>query len=99
MQAKPEFRNRPPEQVAVLDALVGRTEDGMTVLELRAAVDQDIDTLEEALSELKAAGLIEVERADDQTLLHPADRVVPSSEEAREDERGLVDALRERLGL
>lgn len=99
MQAKPEFRDRPAEQVDVLDALVGRTEDGMTVLELRAAVDQDIDTIEQALSELKLEELIEVEREDEQTLLHPADRVVPSPEESRDDEQGIVDALREKFGI
>lgn len=99
MQAKPEFRDRPAEQVAVLDALVGRAEDGMTVLELRAAVDQDIDTIEDALSTLKSEGLITVEQEDERTLIHPADRVVPSPEEQREEEQGLVDALREKFGL
>ena len=39
MQAKGEYRDREETQVAVLDALVDRTEEGMTVFELRADAD------------------------------------------------------------
>ena len=65
MQAKGEYRDREETQVAVLDALVDRTEEGMTVFELRADADVDIDDLEAALADLKQAGLITVENDDD----------------------------------
>ncbi|MEF8883229.1 MAG: DUF6432 family protein, partial [Halapricum sp.] len=50
MQAKPEYRDRDDTEVAVLDALADRGEDGMTVFELRSHVDLDIDDLESALA-------------------------------------------------
>lgn len=99
MQAKPRYRDRPDEEVAVLDSLVERAEEGMTVLELRAAVETDIDTIEAALSSLKGDGLIEVRQEGSRTRIYPADRVVPDPEDAREDEPGLLDALREKFGL
>ncbi|WP_435098705.1 DUF6432 family protein [Halarchaeum sp. P4] len=102
MQAKSEFRSREDTQVAVLDALVDRREEGMTVFELRSRVDTDIDGLEEALAELKRDGLITAEAQDDRTLIRPADRVVPSEEEATaeaEDAQSFFAWLRERVGL
>ena len=99
MAAKPKYRDRPEVQVAVLDALVDRSEEGMTVLELRAAVDADIDAIEEALSTLKADSLITVE-SDDRVRVYPHDRVVPDPEADDEEPTGsVVDALRDRLGL
>ncbi|SNR35478.1 DUF6432 family protein [Halorubrum vacuolatum] len=99
MAAKPEYRDRPAVQVAVLDALVDRNEEGMTVLELRAAVDADIDAIEEALSTLKADSLITVE-SDDRVRVYPADRVVPNPEtDGGPPNTGVIDALRRRLGL
>lgn len=99
MAAKPEYRDRPDEQVAVLDALVDRGDEGMTVLELRAAVDADIDAIEAALSELKEESLITVE-SDDHVRVYPHERVVPDPESADEEPSGgLLDAVRDRLGL
>jgi hypothetical protein len=98
MQAKPEFRERPEPEVAVLDALVERSGEGMTVLELRAAVDEDIDTIEEALSALKSDDLINVDNDADRTRIHPADRTVPNPEEVPEGP-GFFEALRERFGF
>ena len=99
MAAKPEYRDRPDVEVALLDALVDRGDEGMTVLELRAAVDADIDAVEEALSALKADSLITVESAE-RVRVYPHDRVVPDPDEQREDDSGtLVDAVRDRLGL
>ena len=43
MQAKREYRDRDDTEVAVLDALVDRTEEGMTVFELRTDVEVDIE--------------------------------------------------------
>jgi len=99
MRVPPEFRDRKETEVAVLDALVGRAEDGMTVLELRSGVDATIDEVEDALSALKGAGLIEVERADERVRIYPDDRVVPDPGEQVDDDPGLLDAVRDRLGL
>lgn len=98
MQAKGEYRDRDPAQVGVLDALVDRSEEGMTVFELRSHVDEDIDRIEEALGGLKEAGLIEVEGDGDRTLIYPDDRVVPEPG-AGEAEPSLLEWLRGKLPL
>jgi hypothetical protein len=99
MKARREYRGRRDVEVAVLDALVDRAEEGMTVFELRAAVDADIDTLEDALAELNGDGLITVEENDERVRIMPDDRVVPDPGEDPPDDRGLLDSLRDRLGL
>jgi len=99
MRAKQEYRNRASVEVEVLDALVDRAEDGMTVFELRAAVDADIDAIEDALAGLKDDGLISVEEEDGRVRIHPDRRVVPDPSEGPEDDRGFLDAVRERLGF
>lgn len=102
MQAKGEYRDRADTQVAVLDALVERTEEGMTVFELRSDADVDIDDLEAALSELKEAGLITVENENDPMRIYPDDRVVPDDPQDTEegdDHRSILDRLRDRLGV
>ena len=99
MAAKPEYRDRPDVEVALLDALVDRGDEGMTVLELRAAVDADIDAVEEGLSSLKAESLITVESAE-RVRVYPHDRVVPDPDApAADDDASLVDHLRDRFGL
>ena len=100
MQVKGEYRDREETQVAVLDALVDRTEEGMTVFELRSDADVDIDDLEAALSELKQAGLITVENDDDPMRIYPDDRVVPDHdpEDADSGGRSLLERIRDRLG-
>ncbi|WP_396610780.1 DUF6432 family protein [Haloferax sp. S1W] len=99
MRARREFRNRRDIEVAVLDALVDRHEDGMTVFELRAAVDSDIDTIEDALSALKSENLIVVEEDQQGVLIHPDDRVVPDPGENVEADESLLDRVRQRFGL
>jgi len=99
MRAKPAYRDRPDVQVELLDALVDRTEGGMTVFELRAAVEADIDEIEAALAALKEDALISVESADDGLRIFPADRVVPDPAADPGDERTFLDVVRERLGL
>ncbi|MFC6787387.1 DUF6432 family protein [Halobaculum halobium] len=99
MRVPPEFRDRDDTQVAVLDALVGRADDGMTVLELRSGVDATIDEVEDALSELKTAGLIEVEQADGRVRIYPDERAVPDPGEQVDDDPGLLETIRRRLGL
>ncbi|APW97558.1 MarR family transcriptional regulator [Halobiforma lacisalsi AJ5] len=96
MKAKREYRNRERTEVAVLDALVDRADDGMTVFELRAAVEAEIDDLEDALATLKTDGLIVVESDGDQTLIKPADRVIPEVPD-EEPEESIGDWLRDRL--
>ncbi|ELZ75524.1 MULTISPECIES: DUF6432 family protein [Haloferax] len=99
MRARREFRNRRDIEVAVLDALVDRHEDGMTVFELRAAVDSDIDTIEDALSSLKSESLIVVEEDHQGVRIYPDDRVVPDPGESVEADASLFDRVRDRLGL
>ena len=99
MRARREFRDRRDVEVAVLDALVDRAEEGMTVFEVRAAVDADIDEIEAALAALKADDLISVENDDDRVLIYAADRAIPDPEEELSEERGFVEALRDRFGL
>lgn len=100
MQAKREYRDRGDTETAVLDALVGRNEEGMTVFELRSRVGTDIDDLEAALSDLKDAGLITVEHDDDQMRIFPDGSVVPDPDaDASGSDRSLFERVRERLGL
>lgn len=99
MAIRPEHRDRDEVELGVLSALADRAEEGMTVLELRAAVDADIDSLEPALGDLKEAGLIEVERDEDRTVIYPADDVVMDPEEATEEEPGLLEIIRRRFGF
>ncbi|GAA0520857.1 hypothetical protein SAMN04488066_12138 [Halorubrum aquaticum] len=99
MAAKSEYRDRPDVQVALLDALVDRGDEGMTVLELRAAVDADIDAVEDALSALKSDSLITVESGE-RVRVYPHDRVVPDPDPGEsEPTGGLVETIRKRLGL
>lgn len=100
MQAKREYRDRDDTEVAVLDALVDRTEEGMTVFELRSGVGTDIDNLETALAELKEEGLITVENDDERMRIYPDERVVPTSgEAAAADGISLLGRIREKLGF
>lgn len=96
MKARREFRGRADVDVAVLDALVDRAQEGMTVFELRSQVEVGIDEIETALSRLQDDDLIEVEEADERALIYPADRVVPDPGEQAE-EPTLVEEIRRRL--
>lgn len=97
MQARREFRNRDDVQVAVLDALVDRHGEGMTVFEVRTHVDADIDEIEDALSALKADDLIDAADHDGRTLITVDERVLPRGEQADDD--SFLDALRRKIGL
>jgi Ser/Thr protein kinase RdoA (MazF antagonist) len=99
MQARREFRDRPDVEVAVLDALVDRAEEGMTVFEVRAAVEADIDSIEEALAALKQDDLIRIQNDDDRVVIRVEDRVVPDPQAEIDEEHGWIDLLRERFGL
>jgi len=97
MRAKPEYRNRPDPEVAVLDALADRHDDGMTVFELRSRVDVDIDHLEDALAELKADELIEVENNGDRTTITPEAGVVGPYDP--DNDESMIDAIKRHLPL
>ncbi|ERG95466.1 DUF6432 family protein [Haloquadratum walsbyi] len=99
MRARREFRDRPDVEVAVLDALADRADEGMTVFEIRAAADVDIDTIEDALATLKSDDLICVENGDDRVVIRAADRVIPNPDAETQPEKTLVDTLREKFGL
>jgi DNA-binding transcriptional ArsR family regulator len=96
MRAKPEFRDRDDVQVAVLDALVDRGVEGMTVFELRSHADVDIESLEAALAELKTDGLIEAEDDGGRTIIKPDKKVVPDPTTDEGDD-SFVDRIRRRL--
>jgi hypothetical protein len=99
MPAKREYRDRPGTEVAVLDALVERANGGMTVFELRASVDADIDGIEDALGSLTSDGLVHAEEeADGRTRFTVDDRVVPGPEDETHED-SLFDAIRRRIGL
>ena len=100
MRAKQEYRNRPETEVKVLDVLVNRSENGMSVFELRAAVSVEIDSLEDALAALKDDNLIVVESpaTSSRTVIKPADRVIPDEADF-DSETSLLEQLRERFPL
>lgn len=97
MKAKREYRDRAQTEVAVLDALVDRADDGMTVFELRAAVEVGIDDLEQALSTLKEDNLIVVESGGSEAMIKPDERVVPDVPTDEEEDQSIGDWIRERF--
>ncbi|PSQ41974.1 MarR family transcriptional regulator [Halobacteriales archaeon SW_7_68_16] len=99
MRAKREYRDRGDTAVAVLDTLVDRGREGMTVFELRSEVEADIDAIEGALEELHDDGLIEAQRDGERTRFQPKERVIPEVTEEGDETEGIVDRLRDRLPL
>jgi len=97
MRAKPEHRDRDETEVAVLDALADRQEEGMPVFELRSQVDADIDALEDALAELKADDLIEATDDGRRTLIFPDENAVGSAASDEDEDGGVLDQLRDRF--
>ena len=99
MRAKPEYRSRDEAEVAVLDALVERGGDGMTVFELRSQADVTIDDLEGALSDLKADDLIDVDRDEGRTLIKPDESVVPDTDpDTGHEDPSLFERFRHAIG-
>jgi DNA-binding transcriptional ArsR family regulator len=95
MRAKEEYRDRDDAEVALLDALADRAEEGLTVFELRSHVDVEIDTIEDALARLKADGLIEVHNDNQRTVIVPDEAVITTGEPPEED--SLLDDIRDRF--
>jgi len=96
MRAKREYRDRGETQVAVLDALADRREEGMTVFELRSRVDADIDTLETALADLKADGLIEASEEGERTVIVPEAHAIGQYDP--DEDQSLLDRIRDWVG-
>ena len=97
MNARPAYRDRDDTEVSILDALVDRREDGLTVFELRSKIDADIDEIEVGLAALSDDGLIHVENGDGRALIKPDDRVVPVSE-VDDNDPSFLQQLLDRLG-
>ena len=97
MRAKPEYRSRDDTEVAVLDVLAERDDNGMTVLAIRAEVDADIDSLETALANLKSDGLIEVDRRNGRTVITVEDHVIGS--DGTDADEDLFEQIRRRFSL
>lgn len=100
MGARRRYRDRDDVEVDILDALVDRHEVGMTVFELRSRVDVDIETLEPALSNLRADGLITVDYGEDRSVIRPDERVIPEERDHPPDDGvgWLIERLRELFG-
>ena len=97
MRARREYRDRDATEVEVLDALVDRNDEGMTVFELRSHAEININDLEPALESLKADDLIDVDDSGGRTVIKPADRVVPDPDGGDDADPSLLDELRDRL--
>ncbi|EMA33550.1 DUF6432 family protein [Haloarcula japonica] len=97
MRAKPEYRDRDETEVAVLDALADRRDEGMTVFELRSRTEENIDRIEDALAALKADGLIEVEDNGERTVILPGEGVV--GESLPDEDESILDQIRKLLPL
>lgn len=93
MKARPEFRDRDETEVAILDELVDRRDDGMTVFELRSSVDLGIDEIEPALGALKEDELIDATQEGRRTVIRPDERVVPDAEPENDDSSFLDDVI------
>lgn len=97
MRAKPEYRDRDDTEVAVLDVLAERDDNGMTVLAIRAEVDADIDSLETALGNLKRDDLIQARRQNGRTVITVEDEVIgPDETDTDED---FFEQIRRRFSL
>jgi predicted transcriptional regulator len=68
----------------------------MTVFELRSRVDEDIDTLEDALADLKEDDLIEAREEDGRTVILPDESAVGLADSG-EDDPDIFDRIRDRL--
>lgn len=96
MRAKEKYRDRDETEVTILDTLADRHETGMTVFDLRAMVDEDIDTLESALGELKDDQLIEVSEEESRTVIIPKDHVIGNGKRP-ESESDFFEKIRRRF--
>jgi hypothetical protein len=89
--------DRGPTERAVIDALVEREGEGMTVFELRSRVDADIDELEDTLAHLDREGCIDVDATGDRTRILATEAALAARE--NESDRSLYERVRELLLL
>ncbi|MXR51554.1 MarR family transcriptional regulator [Halovenus sp. WSH3] len=97
MRAKEQYRDRDETEVAVLDALADRMETGTTVFDLRALVEEDIDTLEQALAELNEDGLIEVTEKNGRTVIFAKEHAIGNGTAPDEDDSDFLEEIRRRF--
>lgn len=93
MQLKPEYRDRDDTDVAVLSTLASHPDEGMTVFELRAEVESDIDTIEDSLARLKTDHLIDASEEGGQTVIVPKDHILTNG--TSDSEEGLGETIRD----
>lgn len=98
MKVRREYRRRDDTEVAVLEALADRYEEGMTVFELRSEVGADIGELETAIANLKEEDLIAADEVQSRTHISVDDSVV-ETESTETEENGFLERLFDRLGL
>lgn len=97
MSEPKRLRDQDEVKVAIIEALADRSEQGMTIFELRARTDIDIDTLESHLTELKQDRFIKIdESSNDQIVIKPTERALNSTQ-SNEPSSSLLDELRDRL--
>jgi DNA-binding transcriptional ArsR family regulator len=99
MKLRREYRRRDETEVAILEALVDRYGEGMTVFELRSHVGADIDELEMALADLKEDDLISASEDGNRTLITIEDSVVQANGEEEEAPADIFQRILDRLGL
>lgn len=80
----------------ILEALIERTEDGMTLFEIRNQVEADIDAIEASLERLKARDLIETDVSEDRVTIRPAPGATGAIE-VGDDGGSVLERIRERL--
>ena len=98
MKLRREYSDRDSTDVAVLEALADRYDEGMTVFELRSRVGVDIDDLEASLASLQEDGLISATEEHGRTLLTVEERILTTDDGPPSDE-DVIDRLFGRLGL
>jgi DNA-binding MarR family transcriptional regulator len=95
MKLDRDHRDRDETEVAVLEALADRGEEGMTLFELRSVLGVDIDGLETALSGLQDSGLVTVEQ-DDSRVVFVVEAAAVADE--TDEDPGFFEWLREKFG-
>jgi predicted transcriptional regulator len=98
MRLRQEHRDRDETEVAVLQALADRHEEGVTLFELRSIVGTDIDGLERALSGLQDSGLVAVEEDGNRTVFVIESTAIEPEGEPETTE-SFFDWLKSQFGL
>lgn len=97
MQVKQQYLNRDDREVDVLEALAERTDEGMTVFEIRTRVNLDIDQLETVLANLNRDNLIETIDEENRTRVLVVEDVLEQT--TQNENESFVDRIREKFSL